>query len=194
MASGRVERSLRFMDAPGFTLFDTAIGACALVWGEHGLIGASLPAATADATRSRMRRRFANARELEPPPEVQRVIERVRALLLGGSDDLADIALDMDGVPEFDQRVFAVARRIRPGATRSYGEIALELGEPPQAARAVGQALGANPFPIIVPCHRVLAAGSKAGGFSAPGGTRTKLRLLEIEGAPLGGTPGLFDT
>jgi methylated-DNA-[protein]-cysteine S-methyltransferase len=182
------------MDTPGFSLFDTAIGACALAWGAHGLIGASLPAASPDATRARMRRRFAGAQELAPPADVQRVIERVQALLLGEPDDLADIPLDMTGVPEFDQRVYAVARRIRPGTTRSYGEIALELGELPQAARAVGQALGANPFPIIVPCHRVLAAGSKAGGFSAPGGTRTKLRLLEIEKAPLGGTPGLFDT
>jgi methylated-DNA-[protein]-cysteine S-methyltransferase len=98
----------------------------------------------------------------------------------------------MLALPAFNQRVYAAARRIRPGTTRTYGEVALELGEP-HAARAVGQALGANPFPIIVPCHRVLAAGNKAGGFSAPGGTRTKLRMLEIERAPLGGTPGLFD-
>ena len=99
----------------------------------------------------------------------------------------------MTDVPDFDRRVYAVARSIGPGCTLTYGEVASALGEAPQAARAVGQALGANPFPIIVPCHRVLAAGQRAGGFSAPGGTRTKLRLLEIEGAPLGGSPGLFD-
>lgn len=181
------------MNNTGFTLFDTPIGACALVWGEHGLLGCSLPGASAAATRAHLQRRFRDAREQAPPPAVAQVIDRVRALLQGGSDDdLADIALDMRDVPAFHQRVYALARAIPPGATRSYGELALELGAA-QLARAVGQALGANPFPIIVPCHRVLAAGSKAGGFSAPGGTRTKLRLLEIEGAPLGGAPGLFD-
>ena len=195
MGSGKVERSSRVMDTPdtpGFTLFDTPIGPCALVWSAQGLIGVALPDASAAATRAQVRRRFRGARELAPPSEVRRAVERVLALLRGARDDLQDIALDLRGLPEFHTRVYAVARRIPPGATRSYGEIARELGEP-HAARAVGQALGANPIPIIGPCHRVLAAGHQAGGFSAPGGTRTKLRLLEIEGAPLGGTPGLFD-
>ena len=175
-----------------FTVFDTPVGGCALVWGERGLVGVLLPEANDAATRSRVRRRYAGAQEVAPTPDLQHVIERIRGLLSGGRDDLADIALDLSAVPAFHRRVYELARAIRPGSTRSYGEIAIELGEP-HAARAVGQALGANPFPIIVPCHRVLAAGAKAGGFSAPGGTRTKLRLLEIEGAPLGGTPGLFD-
>ena len=176
-----------------FTLFDTPIGACALVWGEHGLVGASLPEPTAAATRARVQRRFRGSVESDPSLVVQEVISRVLTLLDGQPDDLADIALDMRAVPAFNQRVYAIARAIKPGTTLTYGEVATRLGEGPQAARAVGQALGANPFPIIVPCHRVLAAGSQAGGFSAPGGTRTKLRLLEIEGAPLGGSPGLFD-
>ena len=180
------------MSTPAFTLFETPIGACALVWAERGLVGAALPAASPGATRAHVQRRHRGAREAEVPAGMQAVIARIQALLRGGRDDLADIPLDMVGVPDFHQRVYALARRIVPGATRTYGELALELGEP-HAARAVGQALGANPFPIIVPCHRVLAAGSRSGGFSAPGGTRTKLRLLEIEGAPLGGTPGLFD-
>ncbi|HZT55444.1 MAG TPA: methylated-DNA--[protein]-cysteine S-methyltransferase [Burkholderiaceae bacterium] len=178
----------------GFTLFDTPIGTCALVWGEHGLVGAALPEPSAAAMRAAVRRRFVAAREAAPPPDVQRVIGRVLALLHGATDDLASVALDLRGVPAFNQRVYAVARAIPPGRTLTYGEVAARMGDGPQAARAVGQALGANPFPIIVPCHRVLAAGSRAGGFSAPGGTRTKLRLLEIEGAPLGGSPGLFDT
>ena len=180
----------------GFALFDTPIGICAVVWAERGLIGTSLPALGPGpddaATRAGVQRRFRHARELAPPPAVQRAIARVQGLLRGGSDDLADIALDMTAVADHAQRVYAIVRRLRPGTTSSYGDVALDLGEP-HAARAVGHALGANPFPIIVPCHRVLAAGSKAGGFSAPGGTRTKLRLLEIEGAPLGGSPGLFD-
>ena len=175
-----------------FTLFDTPVGACALVWGTHGLAGVLLPDATEAATRLRAQRRCAGASEATPAADIQRVIERIRGLLASGSDDLADIALDLRAIPPFNRRVYAIARAIRPGSTRSYGEIATLLGEP-HAARAVGQALGANPFPIIVPCHRVLAAGAKAGGFSAPGGTRTKLRLLEIERAPLGGSPGLFD-
>jgi methylated-DNA-[protein]-cysteine S-methyltransferase len=175
-----------------FTLFDTPVGACALVWGAHGLLGVLLPEATEAATRLRAQRRHAGASEAAPTAEIERVIARIRGLLDGGRDDLADITLDLRETPPFNRRVYEIARAIHPGHTRSYGEIAAELGVP-HAARAVGQALGANPFPIVVPCHRVLAAGAKAGGFSAPGGTRTKLRLLEIERAPLGGSPGLFD-
>ncbi len=180
------------MQIPGFTLFDTPIGPCGLVWSQRALVGALLPEASAAATRARACRRFPQARELAPPAEVQRTIERIGRLLGGQADDLLDIELDMSAVPPFHRRVYVIARRIRVGSTLTYGEIALRLGEP-RAARAVGQALGANPFPIIVPCHRVLGAAGQAGGFSAHGGTRTKLRLLEIEAAPLGGSPGLFD-
>ena len=178
--------------ALSFCVFDTPVGGCALVWGELGLVGVLLPEPNDAATRARARRRHAGACEAAPTPDVQRVIERIQALLSGGRDDLEDIELDLSAIPPFNRRVYELARAIHPGSTRSYGELANQLGEP-HAARAVGQALGENPFPIIVPCHRVLAAGSKAGGYSAPGGTRTKLRLLEIERAPLGGTPGLFD-
>lgn len=180
------------MPAPAFTLFDTPIGVCGLAWGEHGLVGALLPEATLQATRARAHRRFGGAEETRPNAGVQRVVARITALLHGVHDDLADVPLDMSGVPTFHRRVYTLARGIAAGQTRTYGELAAALGEP-AAARAVGQALGANPFPIIVPCHRVLAAGLRLGGFSATGGTRTKLRLLEIEGAPLGGAPGLFD-
>jgi methylated-DNA-[protein]-cysteine S-methyltransferase len=177
---------------PFFALFDTPVGACALVWRDRGVAGVLLPEASIAGTRVRALRLHANAQEAAPPVELQRVIERICGLLGGGRDDLADIALDLSGIGPFRRRVYEVARTIRPGHTRSYGELATELGVP-QAARAVGRALGANPFPIIVPCHRVLAASARAGGFSAPGGARTKLRLLEIEGTPLGGAPGLFD-
>lgn len=180
------------MNARGFTLFDTAIGACAVVWGEGGLLGVMLPEANAAATRARLQRRWGDSRELVPPADVQRSVDRIGRVLCGQADALLDIELDMVAVPPFNQRVFASARNIRPGTTLTYGQLAAQLGEP-NAARAVGQALGANPFPIVVPCHRVLGAGGRAGGFSANGGTRTKLRLLEIEGAPLGGSPGLFD-
>ena len=181
-----------------FAVFDTPIGPCALVWGGLGVVGALLPEANEAATRQRIGRRFPQAREASPPSGVQRTVTRIVALLNGlpdpldALDDLRDVQLDLTGVPPFHCRVYAITRSILPGTTLTYGEVARRLGEP-HASRAVGQALGANPFPIIVPCHRVLAAGSRAGGFSADGGVRTKLRLLQIEGAVLGATPGLFD-
>jgi methylated-DNA-[protein]-cysteine S-methyltransferase len=181
------------MLSPNFALFDTPVGPCALVWGASGLIGVLLPEASAGATRACAKRRFAAAQESDAPPEIRQVMARIVALLSGEADHLQDIELDTSAVPPFNLRVYELARAILPGQTLTYGEVAARLGEP-QAARAVGQALGANPFPIIVPCHRVLAAGGKSGGFSAPGGARTKLRLLEIEGAPLGAGPGLFDS
>ncbi|RZS32510.1 methylated-DNA-[protein]-cysteine S-methyltransferase [Herbihabitans rhizosphaerae] len=170
------------MSAEGFSLFDTRIGTCAVAWGEHGIVGLGLPESTAGGTRARMRRRFPDAPEAEPPSSVTDAITAMVALLSGEAADLDGVALDMDGVPEFHRRVYEVTRAIPPGDTMTYGEIATQLGDP-GSARAVGQALGANPFPIVIPCHRVLAAGGKAGGFSANGGTATKMRMLTIEGA-----------
>ena len=180
------------MAPANFALFDTPVDPCGLVWGAHGLVGVLLPEATAAATRARARRRFGGAVEAEAPPEIRQVMARIVGLLSGEPDSLQDINLDTSELPPFNLRVCELARSILPGQTLTYGEVAARLGDP-QWARAVGQALGANPFPIIVPCHRVLAAGGKPGGYSAPGGARTKLRLLEIEGAPLGAGPGLFD-
>jgi methylated-DNA-[protein]-cysteine S-methyltransferase len=180
------------MTARGFALFDTAIGACGIAWGARGLRGVQLPEASAARTRARMRRRFPDAREAPPPLDVQRAIEGIVALLSGDTRDFSAVALDMAGVPPFDQRVYEVARMIPAGATLAYGDIAARLGAPGEA-RAVGQALGQNPFPIVVPCHRVLAAGGKVGGFSANGGIATKLRLLSIERARTSAAPSLFD-
>jgi methylated-DNA-[protein]-cysteine S-methyltransferase len=163
-------------------LFETAIGRCGIAWGECGIVGLQLPE-PAGAERARLLRRFPDAVEGSPPPVVQDAIDRIAALLRGEQADLGPIGLDMADVPGFDRSVYEAARRIAPGATRTYGEIAAEIGDP-GAARAVGQALGRNPFPIAVPCHRVLAADGKPGGFSAHGGVATKLRLLAIEGAP----------
>jgi methylated-DNA-[protein]-cysteine S-methyltransferase len=166
----------------GFALFETAIGTCSIAWGNHGIIGLQLPEATDLQMRARLRRGFPGASETLPPAAVQAAIDAIVALLEGKSSDLSTIALDMHGVPEFHQRVYAVARTIPPGSTVSYGEIAARLGEPAwPAARDVGQALGQNPFPIIVPCHRVVASNGKLGGFSARGGAATKRRLLAIE-------------
>ena len=180
------------MTAREFALFDTAIGACGIAWGERGLVGVQLPEASEARTRARLRRRFPDARESPPPPPVQRAIEGIMALLRGEAIDLAAVALDMAGVPPFDRGVYEFARTIPPGATLSYGDVAARLGAPAEA-RAVGQALGQNPFPLVVPCHRVLAAGGKVGGFSAHGGIATKLRLLSIEGARTSSAPTLFE-
>ena len=170
------------MTATGFTLFETAIGRCGIAWGAHGISGVQLPQADEAETRARMLQRFPAAGEGMPPPEVRQAVERIVALLRGEGGDLASVVLDMEDVPAFHRRVYELARTIPPGMTLSYGDIATRLGAP-GAARAVGQALGRNPFPIVVPCHRVLAAGGKIGGFSAQGGVTTKRRMLAIEGA-----------
>ena len=168
------------MTAHGFTLFDTAIGRCGVAWSDRGLVGVQLPEASAAETRERMLQRFPAAAETAPPPKVQIAIDGIIALLRGQQNDLSAIALDMEGVAPFHQRVYETARSIPPGKTLAYGEVAARLGAA-GAARAVGQALGHNPFPIIVPCHRVLSAGGKIGGFSAHGGTATKRRRLALE-------------
>lgn len=180
------------MTAYGFTLFDTAIGRCGIAWGERGIVGVQLPEAGEFETRARMLQRFSDAREAPPPAEVQRALDGIVALLRGEASDLSTVALDMERVPPFHRRVYEVARTIARGATLSYGDIAARIGAP-AAARAVGQALGRNPFAIVVPCHRVLAAGRKPGGFSANGGIATKLRLLSIEGVQPNGASMLLD-
>jgi methylated-DNA-[protein]-cysteine S-methyltransferase len=181
------------MSSHGFTLFETAIGWCGVAWGPNGIVRSGLPGADIHQTRAYLRRRFPDAREDAPrPSDVQRAIDGVVALLNGAPDDLQDVVLDMSDVPDFDQRVYEIARTIPPGQTLTYGEIARRIGDVSESRR-VGQALGRNPFAPIVPCHRVVAAGGKLGGFSAPGSVVTKLRMLGIEGAPTNGTLPLFD-
>ena len=180
------------MSARRFALFDTALGRCGIAWSAVGVAGVQLPERHDSATRARLLRRYPDGGEASPPAHIQQVVDNIAGLLRGEVCDLSAVALDMDGVAQFDQRVYAVARTIPAGATLSYGDIAARLGDS-SVAREVGQSLGQNPFPIIVPCHRVLAAGGKVGGFSAAGGVTTKLRLLEIEGAQVGEAPSLFE-
>ena len=180
------------IDATGFAIFETPIGACGIAWGPRGITGLQLPETTAQGTRARMRRRWAGVTETAPPPEVQRAIDRVLALLAGEAVDLGDITLDLAAAPDFHRKVYEVARTIPPGNTMTYGEIAKKLGAPHES-REVGQALGRNPVAIIVPCHRVLGADGKMGGFSANGGVATKRRILEIEGARAVGAGPLFE-
>lgn len=174
-----------------YSFFETAIGTCGIVWSADGIAGVSLPEDEEKLLRSRFAARYPKAEESPPPPAVAEAITRIQALFRGEPDDLGDIVLDETEVPAFNKRVYDIARRISPGATRTYGEIARELGDP-LLAREVGQALGRNPFPIIVPCHRVLAANGKTGGFSATGGVQTKFRMLAIERAKTDNAPSLF--
>ena len=179
--------------ASSFTVFDTAIGPCALAWNDTGITGVGLPEGTTVATRARMRRRLradVDAVEMEPTVDVRRAIDAIVALLAGDRVDLAFVELDLEGVPEFNRQVYAGTRAIPAGSTLSYGEVARRVGQP-GAAQAVGRALGANPWPIVVPCHRVLAADGSMHGFSASGGVETKRRMLLIEGAA-GVDPTLF--
>jgi methylated-DNA-[protein]-cysteine S-methyltransferase len=167
-----------------FTLFDTPIGRCAVAWTDRGLAGVLFPGANDDETKAAVKARFPAAVEASPPPHVQRTIDAIVTLLRGesaGSADLLRLPIDMEGLPPFARRVYEVARTIPAGQTLSYGEVAERLGKP-GSARAVGQALGRNPFAILVPCHRVLAAGGRVGGFSAPGGVSAKRQLLAVEG------------
>jgi methylated-DNA-[protein]-cysteine S-methyltransferase len=176
-------------DATGFALFATTIGCCGIVWRGGAVRGVQLPEASEAATRARLGALFPEAREAAPPDRVARAIDGIVALLEGRAVDLTGVDLDMEGVPPFHRKVYAVVRAIPPGSTLTYGDVAARAGSP-GSARAVGQAMAKNPFAPVVPCHRVLAAGGKAGGFSANGGVTTKREMLAIEGAP-GAQPAL---
>lgn len=181
----------------GLALFDTDIGRCGIAWGDRGLLGVQLPEATDARTLSRLAQKAPGAREAAMPDHVRRACDAMTELLRGEANDLAFITVDMEQVPAFNRRVYDIARTIAPGETLTYGDIATRLGDK-LLSRAVGKALGENPFPIVIPCHRVLAANGKTGGFSANGGVATKFRMLAIERARIAGhasedAPMLFD-
>lgn len=162
-------------------LFDTAIGHCGVAWSTRGVTRVQFPEADRSATERRLRNGIGGPVPGEPPPEVDEAIDRIRRYLAGDAIDFALVALDLTGVGAFHRKVYDAARRIGWGQTTTYGELARQAGAP-GAARAVGQALGRNPVPIVVPCHRILASGGRVGGFSAFGGAATKERLLALEG------------
>ncbi|KQW43863.1 hypothetical protein ASD88_17150 [Pelomonas sp. Root662] len=166
--------------------FDTALGRCGIVWSDQGVVASLLP----DASPARLRRRHPGAQLTDDlPAAIAHAVDGIRALLAGEVRYLGDIPLDERGIPEFRRQVHALTRAIPPGQTRTYGEIAAALGQP-GAARAVGRAEGDNPFPPIVPCHRVMGAGGEPTGFSAPGGVETKRRMLLIEARAVGQLAG----
>ena len=180
------------MTALGMALFDTAIGTCAVAWRGVELLGVQLPDASAHATRQRLARRLSGAVMLEPTATARAAIAGMQSLLRGEPTSLDGVTIALEAVAEFDRAVYVRTRTIPFGRVATYGEIAAALGQP-AASREVGAALGRNPIPLVVPCHRVVAAGGRLGGFSAAGGRITKRRLLEIEQARRDTGPDLFD-
>lgn len=173
-----------------FSLFPTALGDCGIAWCRDTVIATHLPERSSDDTGRRLAART-GAIKGEPPHAIRCAIASITALLGGERTDLTFITCDFSRIDPFATTVYAATRAIPAGETLTYGAIALQIGDK-QLARDVGKALGRNPFPIIVPCHRVIGANDKLTGFSANGGVRTKLRMLAIEGARIGEAPGLF--
>jgi len=180
------------MAGRGYSVFDTGIGRCGIVWSDAGVAGVQLPEAREIETRRRLFQLYPDAREMRAPLNVEIAIEGMVTLLRGQPADLAEIVLDMTGIHHFNRRVYELARTIPWGETRTYGEIASQL-RASGAAHSVAQAIGKNPFMLIVPCHRVLEAGHYADRISPNGGAISKRRLLSIEGAISPGSKTLFD-
>jgi methylated-DNA-[protein]-cysteine S-methyltransferase len=170
-------------------LFATAIGQCGLAWNDTGLTAFALPGRN-DADTGEQLAAYAGPDEAASPPEeppawVRELVSRVQRHLAGEMQDFSGVSLDFSRVPAFPRRVYEATRGVPAGQTRTYGDLAAMLGEPPGASRAIGAALGANPWALIVPCHRIIGAKGRLTGFSSAGGVRTKARLLAIEGAQL---------
>lgn len=174
-----------------YAVFDTVIGWAGIAWGEQGLIAAHLPESDPETVRKSFARRAPGATEAAPPPAIAPIVEGIRALMRGEKADLSNAPLDLARVPEFNAKVYEITRRIPAGETLTYGDIAVQLGDK-LLSQQVGAALGRNPWPIVVPCHRVTAANGKLGGFTARGGVETKLKLLAIEGAKAAAQGDLF--
>jgi methylated-DNA-[protein]-cysteine S-methyltransferase len=171
---------------PNYHVFETTMGFCAIAWSDAGVGRFQLPAKTAEAAQRLMRRRVLDAEPGAPPEDVAAVVAAAKRYFDGEETDFSHVRLDLAGEDAFFARIYAALRQIGWGRTTTYGALAKELGAGREAARDVGEAMAKNPAPLIVPCHRVLAAGGKIGGFSAPGGSTTKMRMLELEGVRVG--------
>jgi methylated-DNA-[protein]-cysteine S-methyltransferase len=168
-----------------YFVFETAAGFCGIAWNDVGITRFQLPAKSAEATERLLRRRLAPAEPGEPPPAVAAAVAAAKRYFAGEETDFSGINLDLDEQLPVFQQIYAAARRVGWGRTTTYGKLANELGMGPEGARDVGQAMAQNPVALFIPCHRVLAAGGKVGGFSAPGGAAAKIRMLELEGVDL---------
>jgi methylated-DNA-[protein]-cysteine S-methyltransferase len=172
-----------------YLVFETAGGFCAIAWNGVGITRFQLPAKSAEATARNLLRRLPGAEPGAPTPPVVAAVDAAKRYFEGEAIDFSDIPIDLDGQDDFFKQIYAATRRIGWGRTTTYGALAKTLGAGPEAARDVGQAMARNPVPLIIPCHRVLAAGGKVGGFSAPGGSAAKVRMLELEGVHVGPPP-----
>jgi methylated-DNA-[protein]-cysteine S-methyltransferase len=165
-----------------YFIFETAGGFCGIAWSNAGITRFQLPTRSAETTERVLLRRMPGAKPDAPTPEVATAIAAVKRYFAGEETDFSGFELDLGEQDPFFERTYAAARRVGWGHTTTYGALAKELGAGPEAARDVGQAMAKNPVALIIPCHRVLAAGGKVGGFSAPGGSAAKIRMLELEG------------
>ncbi len=165
-----------------YSIFETAAGFCGIAWNDVGITRFQLPAKTAEAVERLLRRRLPSAEPGAPPPAVAEAIAAAKRYFAGEQVDFSGFALDLAGQLPFFRQIYAAAQRVGWGRTTTYGALAKELGAGPEVARDVGQAMAQNPVALFIPCHRVLAAGGKIGGFSAPGGAASKLRMLALEG------------
>jgi methylated-DNA-[protein]-cysteine S-methyltransferase len=168
-----------------YQLFDTANGVAGIAWTDAGVVSFRLPAESGEATERSLLRRLPDAVRRAPPPEIAATIVAAQRYFEGEKIDFSAVKVDLGEQAPFFTQVYDLVRRLGWGETTTYGAVAKELGAGPESARAVGQAMASNPVPLIVPCHRVLAAGGKVGGFSAPGGSESKVRMLAIEGVDL---------
>ena len=169
-----------------YAVFDTVGGFCGIAWSDVGITRFQLPTGKAEGTERLLLRRLPGAKQDTPPPEVAEAITSVKRYFAGEQVDFSGVPLDLGGQDPFFRKIYAAVRKIGWGSTTTYGALARDLGAGPEAARDVGQAMAKNPVALIIPCHRVLAAGRKLGGFSAPGGAMSKMRMLEVEGVHLG--------
>jgi methylated-DNA-[protein]-cysteine S-methyltransferase len=169
-----------------YLIFESAGGFCGIAWNSVGITRFQLPARSAEAAERHLLRRLPGALAGTPTPPVLAAVAAVKRYFEGEKIDFSDFQLDLDEQAGFFKQIYAAARRVGWGQTTTYGTLAKELGLGPEAARDVGQAMAKNPIPLIIPCHRVLAAGGKVGGFSAPGGSAAKIRMLELEGVHVG--------
>src|SRR5215467_15383317 len=165
-----------------YLIFETAGGFCGIAWSNLGITRFQLPTRSAAATERILLRRMPAAKPGAPTPKVAEAIAAVKRYFAGEETDFSGFELDLSEQDAFFQRIYAAARQVGWGRTTTYGTLAKELGAGPEAARDVGQAMAKNPVALIIPCHRVLAAGGKLGGFSAPGGSSAKARMLALEG------------
>ena len=168
-----------------YLIFETAGGFCGIAWSDAGIARFQLPTRSAEATERLLLRRAPGAEPGAPTPEVAEAVAAVKRYFEGEETDFSGVTLDLGEQDAFFKQIYAAARRVGWGHTTTYGALAKELGAGPEAARDVGQAMARNPVALIIPCHRVLAAGGKLGGFSAPGGSSAKVRMLELEGVRL---------